>query len=349
MAENSTLLVLGVVLIVLITAGLTYYITKAGNAAIPLQNQTNATGEPPTITVRGEATKTFAPDLLTIGLSVETTGSNTSDAQAKNAAEVAKLKSALLAAGVKESDIETSSYYTYPVYNESCYTDCYYPYYGYSDGYSGKAIPAGGVAYEASASRCIGAEGEAMQGQNGETYRCGGAVAGEGVSTGPDDAVAVSAVGTGSAYMDIAPTPPYPYPCERNCSITGYKTSHVLTVKTGNTNDGGKITDAALGSGSFAKIDYIYFSLKDETRVSAESELQASAASAAKAKADNIAKGLGAKLGKIVSINPDYYYPYYPAYAYDASSSMESKPPTEIFPSDTTMSSSITVVYELVQ
>jgi len=347
MAENSTLLVLGVVLIVLITAGLTYYITKAGNAAIPPLNQTNATGEPPTITVRGEATKTYAPDLLTIGLSVETTGANTSDAQAKNAAEVAKLKSALLAAGVKESDIETSSYYTSPQYNDSCYRDCYYPYYDY--GYSGKAVPSGGAAYEASASRCIGADGEAMQGPNGETYRCGGTVAAEGVSTGSDDAVAVSVAETGVAYMDIAPTPPYPYPCERNCSITGYKTSHVLNVKTGNTNDGGEITDAALGSGSFAKIDYIYFSLKDETRVSAESELQASAAASAKVKADNIAKGLGAKLGKIVSINPDYYYPYYPAYAYDASSSMESKPPTEIFPSDTTMSSSITVVYELVQ
>jgi uncharacterized protein YggE len=339
MAENSTLLVLGVVLIVLITAGLTYYISKSGNGAIPpLQNQTNNTGEPPTITVRGEATKTLPPDLLTIGLSVETIGSNTSDAQAKNAVEIAKLKSALLAAGVKESDIETSSYYTYPEYNDSCYTDCYYPYYGYS----GKAVPEGGVAYEASASRCIGAEGEAMQGPNGITYRCGDTAAAAG---GSDDGVAVAVAEPAS--LDIAPSPPYP--CERDCNITGYKTSHVLTVKSGKTNDGGKITDAALGSTSFAKIDYIYFSIKEETRVAAESELQASAAAAAKAKADNIAKGLGAKLGKIVSINPDYYYPYYPAYAYDSSSSMESKPPTEIFPSDTTMSSSITVVYELVQ
>ncbi|MFH0885356.1 MAG: SIMPL domain-containing protein [Candidatus Micrarchaeota archaeon] len=335
-AENSTLLVLGVVLIVLITAGLTYYISKAGNGVIPLQNQSNTTGEPPTITVRGEATKTLPPDLLTIGLSVETVGSNTSDSQAKNAVEIAKLKSALLAAGVKESDIETSSYYTYPEYNESCYTDCYYPYYGYSE----KAVPEGGIAYEASASRCIGAEGEAIEGPDGVTYRCG-------AMSDSDSEVAIALAEP--ADMDIAPSPPYPYPCERNCNITGYKTSHVLIVKTEKINDGGKITDAALGSSAYAKIDYIYFGIKEETRVRVESELQASAAAAAKTKADNIAKGLGAKLGKIVSINPDYYYPYYPVYAYDASSSYESKPPTEFFPTDTTMSSSMTVVYELVQ
>jgi uncharacterized protein YggE len=342
MAENSTLLVLGVVLIVLITAGLTYYISKAGNAIIPVPDQTNTTGEPPTITVRGEATKTLPPDLLTIGLSVETIGSNTSDAQAKNAVEIAKLKSALLGAGVKESDIETSSYYTYPAYNDSCYNDCYYPYYGYS----GKAVPEGDIAYEASASRCIGADGEAMQGPNGVTYRCGGTS-----GSGGSDSNVASAVAE-PAYMDIAPSQPYPYPCERNCSIIGYKTSHVLIVKTDKTNDGGKMSDAALGSSTYAKIDYIYFGIKEETRVRVESELQASAAAAAKTKADSIAKGLGAKLGKIVSINPDYYYPY-PMYAYggagEISSSDAARPPTEIFPTDTTMSSSITVVYELVQ
>lgn len=343
--NNGTLVVLGIVLIVLITAGLTYYITKSGNAAVPpLQNQTNATGEAPTITVRGEATKTVAPDLLTISLTIETSGANMSDAQAKNAAEVAKVKAALLAAGVKESEIETSSFYTNPEYNESCYTDCYYPYYGYS----GKAVEVG-VPYDAevTSSRCIGPEGEAMAGPNGEVYRCGS-------SAGSEDGVQAANAPTpvseaGVALMDIAPSPPYPYPCERDCSIIGYKTTHIVTVTTEKTNDGGKVSDAALGASSSAKVDYVYFSIKEETRVRLESELQASAAAAAKAKADNIAKGLGAKLGKIVSINPDYYYPYYPAYAYGATSSYDPKMPTEIFPTDTTMSSSMTVVYELVQ
>jgi uncharacterized protein YggE len=340
MAENnSTLLVLGVVIVVLITAGLTYYITKTSGAVVPpLQNATNVSGETPTITVRGEATKTLSPDLLTIGITVETIGANTTDAQSKNAQEVAKVKAALLASGVKEGEIQTSSYYTYPEYNDSCYNDCYYPYYGYTE----KAVPAGDAVYEAesggAATRCMSAEGEAMTGPNGETYRCG--------------ATADSAE-SGVAYMDIAPSPAYPYPCERNCSITGYKTTHTLTIATGKTTDGGAIVEAALNGTTSAKIDYIYFSIKEATRESVDSELQASAAAAAKTKAENIAKGLGAKLGKIVSINPDYYYPYYPVYAYDSSygggSVSETTMPTEIFPTDTTMSSSITVIYELVQ
>jgi len=344
MAENnSTLLVLGVVIVVLLTAGLTYYITKtSGDIVPPLSNDTNITGEQPTITVRGEATKTLSPDLLTIGISVETLGANTSEAQSKNAQEVAKVKAALLAAGVNASEIQTSSYYTYPEYNESCHRDCYYPYYGYTDG----AVPADDVVYEAGsgqaevAARCIGPEGEAMIGPNNETYRCGS-------SAGSEEGISYS------AYMDIAPSPPYPYPCERNCNITGYKTTHVITVASAKTTEGGKMVEAALNATDSAKIDYIYFSIKEETRVRVDSELQASAAAAAKSKADNIAKGLGAKLGKIISINPDYYYPYYPVYAYDSSyesgSSYDPKVPTEIFPSDTTMSSSITVVYELVQ
>jgi uncharacterized protein YggE len=345
MAENnSTLLVLGVVIVVLITAGLTYYITKTSGAVLPpLQNATNGSGETPTITVRGEATKTLSPDLLTIGITIETVGVNTTDAQSKNAQAVAKAKSALLSAGVKEGEIQTSSYYTYPEYNDSCYNDCYYPYYGYS----GKGVPVDAVAYEAesggAAARCIGADGESMTGPNDEVYRCGS-------SAGSDSDVAYASEGV--AYMDIAPSPPYPYPCERDCNITGYKTTHTLTVATGKTTDGGKMVEAALNATNNAKIDYIYFSIKEATRVNVESELQASAAAAAKSKAENIAKGLGAKLGKIVSINPDYYYPY-PMYAYGeaggVTSSDATNVPTEIFPTDTTMSSSMTVVYELVQ
>ncbi|MCI0503502.1 SIMPL domain-containing protein [Candidatus Micrarchaeota archaeon] len=347
MAENNpTLLVLGVVLVVLMTAGLTYYITKAGGEAPPpVQNGTNVTGETPTIMVRGEATKTLSPDLLTIGITIETLGANTSDAQSKNAQEVAKVKAALLAAGVNASDIQTNSYYTYPEYNETCRKNCHYPYYDYQ--YGGEAVPAEDAVYEkgvgtsAPAERCIGANGEAMTGPNGEVYRCGASASLDGAEAGV-------------AYADVAPSYPYPYPCENNCSIIGYKTTHVLSVATGKTTEGGKMVESALNATNSSKIDYIYFSIKEETRVKVESELQASAAVAAKSKADNIAKGLGAKLGKIVSINPDYYYPY-PIYAYDraessgGTSSAPAMPPTEIFPTDTTMSSSITVVYEIVQ
>jgi uncharacterized protein YggE len=294
--------------------------------------------------VRGEATRTLSPDQLIIGLTIESFGLNTSESQAQSATDTAKVKAALLAAGLNESEIQTSSYYTYAVYNDSCYSECY-PYY-YADYDSGYA--ASDVVYEAepvAAARCIDADGEAMAGPNGEVYRYGSA----------DSDAGVAGVSADIAYLDIAPMPPYPCKYDDNCTVIGYKTFHVLMIKTGKTTDGGEFVEAALSAANAARVDYIYFSIKEETRVSVESELQASAAAAAKAKAENIARGLGAKLGKIVSINPDYYYPYYPVYAYDRSAyaggaeSAPAAPPTEIFPTDTTMSSSITVVYELVQ
>lgn len=310
MAENlSSLTVIGIIAIVLITAGLTYYIAKASELTAPIVNITNETEEPAVITVRGEATRTVAPDLLTIGLTVESFGNTTADSQAQSSKDVAKVKAALLAAGLKESEIQTSSYYTYEVYDESCYYDCY-PYY-YDD-----------VVYGAEAS---------------------------GASLKEAD-YAVGATGSGVAYPDYyPPVPPRPYPCKTDCNITGYKTVHTLALKAEKVNDGGEFIDAALGAVNTSRVEYIYFSLKDETRVRHESELQALAAQSAKEKAENIATGLGAKLGRIVSVNPDYIYPPYPVYAYDRASSPEGSVPTEIFPSDTTMSSSMMVVYELEQ
>jgi len=295
MAENTSLLIVGILIVVLLTAGLTYYITK-GTVTQPPPG-TNQTGETPTITVRGEATKTFTPDLLTIGISLESFGNDTASSQAQSSKDTAAFKSALLATGLNSSEIQTSSYYTYPVYNNSCY-DCY-PYRG-------------GV-YPAEA---------------------GGRATGYAT-----DAIAVPVM------------PPCNY--ESNCTIIGYSTVHSIMVKTGRTSDGGKFVEAAVNATNATKIDYVYFSIKDETRVKVESDLEADAAASAKAKAENIASGIGASLGKIVSINPDYYYPY-PIYAYQkgdtsGGGSVVATPPTEIFPTDTTMSASIVVVYELKQ
>ncbi len=316
MADNGAMLVVGVIVVVLITAGLTYYITKSSAEQLPPQNQTNVSLEKPSITVRGEATKTVSPDLMVIGLTIDSIGANTSASQAQSAADTAKVKAALLAAGLEAGDIQTSSYYTYPVYNDSCYDYCY-PYYGYD-----YAVPAGDGVYKGDAP----ASEPAMESGSG-------------------------AAGSGVAYPDsVYPPDIYPRPCKSECNITGYKTSHVLMIKTDKVNDGGDIVDAALGAGDF-KIDYIYFSVKDETRVKVESDLQAAAASNAKSKAQNIATGLGATLGKVISVTTDYYpvYPY-PVYAYDRQASAgEAAPPTEIFPTDSGFSGSITVTYELEQ
>ncbi len=288
--ENSILIV-GIMILVLITAGLTYYITKTSTSGISVSNQTNLTGQTPTITVSGEAMRTVTPDVLSIGLTIQTSGSTASDSETLNAAETAKVKAALVAAGLNESEIQTESYSTYPTYNQSCY-DCY--------GYSGVVVPQ--VA--------------------------------DGAAQGSASAPAM---------------PPYPCSYSKNCTIVGYQTTHSILIKSGNTAGGGKYIDAALNSSNLTTVGYVYFSLKDQTRINIESELQVEAAASAKSKAGDIARGLGLTLGKVVSVNPNYY-PVYPVYAYQNSGiGTKTAPPTEIFPTTTTMSNSVTVVYELVQ
>lgn len=297
MAENNApLLILGLVLVVLITAGLTYFATRSIMSG-PV-NGTNLTSGQPTITVRGEATKTLPPDLLSLGITVEGNGSTVADSQKDAADKISRLKSALLASGIKESDIQTASYFTSPTYNSSC-NKCYpgpIPYYG-----QGGSTPA----------------------------------------PQPD-------IPTDAAY----PVQAYPYCQPSVCPPTGYQTVHSLTVKSDDTSKGGSLVDAALAVDG-ARFDYVYFSLKDSTRLAAEDELQGSAASAARSKAAKIAEGAGVKLGKVVSINTDQYYPPYPVYAGGGvaapASDNGSARPTEIFPTDTTLSSSIVVVYELDQ
>jgi uncharacterized protein YggE len=331
MAENS-MLVVGIIAVVLLTAGLTYFLAKASTPIVqPLPNQTNLSGPTPTITVTGEASRTVSPDLLTIGLTISTTGPDTPGSQSKNAAETAAVKAALLAAGVNESEIQTISYSTEPIYNESCSTCYAQPYYSYGNDQGGAMVPVNG-ATTGSAPSPDAAVGSAQASS--------GAVSGGSASSG----VIVS-----PGY----PMPVPPPPCGNidNCSVIGFKTIHSIEIKSGKTADGGKYTEAALNASNSTSVDYVYFSLTDATRIGVDSELQAEAASGAKAKAESIAKGLGASIGKIVSVNPNYY-PIYPMYAYQAKGGGTAAPaalPTEIFPTTTDMSSSITVVYELVQ
>src|SRR5262249_2158049 len=123
--------------VILITAGLTYYIAKSGPGAAGT-NQTK-----PTITVQGQSTRAVMPDQLSLGLSVVGNGTTVAQSQADAAAKVAALKAALIAQGVKEGDIQSSSYYTSPVYNNSCYYCSPKPIpYDYGQGASGAPAPA---------------------------------------------------------------------------------------------------------------------------------------------------------------------------------------------------------------
>ncbi|MEM4359774.1 MAG: SIMPL domain-containing protein [Candidatus Bilamarchaeaceae archaeon] len=117
-----------VLLTAIVVAGATYIITswQAGGAhifpaVVPAQNCSNTSEEVPKISVNGEAARVVKPDLLIIGLTIETENETASLAEAANAKATAALKAALLARGIKESEIQTTSYYTYPIYNDSCW------------------------------------------------------------------------------------------------------------------------------------------------------------------------------------------------------------------------------------
>jgi len=287
MENNTPLMIVGIALVIVITAGLTYYAATLG-AALPAANCTNGTSDAPTITVRGEATMDAPSDLLSIGLSVEGSGANVSESQVDAARQMSALKTALLAGGVKESEIRTNSYYSTPVYNDSC-KPCYYGY-----------------------------------GQE---------------------------TGSGVAEPAIGAVEPDMYPCDYDCysQVIGYKTVHSIEVRTDKVNDGGDIIDSAVQANG-TRLDYVYFTLKESTRIALEEQVQGRAAASARGKAENIAQGVGATVGKLVSIQTEGYYPY-PYYkdAMVSDSSGGMMPPTEVFPSDTTISSTVIVVYELEQ
>ncbi len=338
--NSSGMLIIGIVLVMLVTAGFTYYIVKAAEQPSAIPNPgTNATTNMPTISVNGEAAKTVAPDILTIGFTVETTGASSSASQGGNSAAMEKIKSALLALGVKDSDIQTTYFSTQPQYNESCY-DCPYPIPYYVDSYPTEGVSQAGQAVDkivppANPSDIVSVN-EAVSGS----------------ASSPGSAPS----GSGIAEPSIAPSPPviYPYPCktEQNCIIIGYTTTHTIQVMSSNTTSAGKLVAAATGVYNSTKVEYVYFSLSDQSRISNESELEALAAANAKAKAQGIASGVGTRLGPIISISTDYH-PIYPVYAYTNPETMNSAmlpyepPPTDIYPTQTQMSASITVVYAL--
>jgi uncharacterized protein YggE len=260
--KNSGIIVL-VLALILITAGLGYIYGKS---------QASGSDDIPTVTVQGEAARTVSPDLLVLTFTSEGFGNTTALAQSNASVILSSFKSRLLANGISEDEIETSSFHTYPVYN---YSECSFkePYY--------------------------------------EDY--------------------------------IMP----PHDCERE--LMGYKAVHTIKVNTDDTRNGGTLADAVVSDN--VQLSYIYFTLTESSRIKIETELEREAAEAAKKKAEGIAEGLGAKIGKVVSVKTEGYYWDEPMPRYLEVSEDSSAPPaeTEFFPRNLDLSSTITVVYELRQ
>ncbi|MBU0532130.1 SIMPL domain-containing protein [Candidatus Micrarchaeota archaeon] len=143
------------------------------------------------------------------------------------------------------------------------------------------------------------------------------------------------------------------YVCDTYCHyeyvITGYETVHILTLSLSDLESGGDIIDAVTGVGTNETfVDYIYFTLKDETREELEKELLKTAAEDAKEKAQNIATGLGVTLGRAVSASESSYYPYYSYKSYYGGLEYAAEAiPTELSAGEVEASATVNVEFEL--
>lgn len=79
--------------------------------------------------------------------------------------------------------------------------------------------------------------------------------------------------------------------------VTGYRAENSITVETGEIGILGALIDTAVSAGA-NRINYLNFTLRNETK--ARSEAIAAAAADAKAQAESLAKSIGVKLGPII-------------------------------------------------
>jgi uncharacterized protein YggE len=140
------------------------------------------------------------------------------------------------------------------------------------------------------------------------------------------------------------------YGCHYVSTITGYRTTHSLSVKVSNLDKGGDIIDAAASAGENQTfVDYIQFTLKDETRRSIQKSLLQEATAEAKSKAESMAAGLGVSVGKVLSASESYsYYPtpvYYKSAMLDYAG--EAAAPTQLSAGEVDVSSSVSVNFEV--
>ena len=216
------------------------------------------------IGVSATASEKVSPDELDVQLRVQTESTNAKQAQQDNAAVSAQLKANLKALGVKDDEMQTTSYSVDPVYESNYLCD--------SSGYN----------------------------------------------------------------------------CHYDSKLTGYRATHMLMVKLGDMTKGGAVIDAASEAGTNQTfVDYVQFTLKDETRRSVEKTLLQEAASEARSKAQGIATGLGISLGKVLYASESYNY--YPTYLYK-SSAMDyagAAAPTELSPGQVDVSATISSSFEI--
>lgn len=129
--------------------------------------------------------------------------------------------------------------------------------------------------------------------------------------------------------------------------LTGYEAHESISVKVRNVDDAGKIMQD-LGTLGVTDLSGPNFAIDDEDALKAEARKQAIEDAQAKAKV--LAKDLGVKLGKVMNFSEggDYMSPMY--YGKDmmmAESSVRSGAPAELPKGENTISSDVSITYEI--
>ncbi len=135
--------------------------------------------------------------------------------------------------------------------------------------------------------------------------------------------------------------------CHYDSVLTGYRTTHSLSVELTDLGKGGDVIDAASTAGTNQTfVDYVQFTLKDETRRSVQKDLLEEASGEAKSKAQSIADGLGITLGKVLSASESYSY--YPTPVYYRTAAMDmagAAPKTELSAGEIDVSSTVSASF----
>jgi uncharacterized protein YggE len=139
------------------------------------------------------------------------------------------------------------------------------------------------------------------------------------------------------------------YNCHYDSRLTGYRTTHMLNVELSDLDKGGDLIDAAASAGTNQTfIDYVQFTLKDETRRALQKALLKEASGEAKSKAESMAQGLGISLGKVLSVSESYSYYPQPVYYRSAAMDMVSAAPkTELSAGQVDVSASVSTSFEV--
>ncbi|GEM_PF-480850 len=135
---------------------------------------------------------------------------------------------------------------------------------------------------------------------------------------------------------------------ESNWRSLGYRATHTVKVKISDIERAGTIIDVALASGA-NNVNRVSFELSDAARQQVTNEALKQASQAAKAKAQATTGALGVKLGKITSISTSGtgYYPYSAYKSYDSAGAAAA--PTNVAPSDVTVSADVSMTYLIEQ